>query len=132
VHLHEVFIAAETNSILKIRLPWFRVHIVILNDPARLLSVHIMHSGFPAGWSGVMVLYELITVDATDPVYNPIWRQGCYVIPFISRIGVIRSLYSWSLGIKLTMNLYWTYETILMGHISLCGSSILAAFWHWA
>lgn len=132
VHLHEVFIAAETNSILKIRLPWFRVHIVILNDPARLLSVHIMHSGFPAGWSGVMVLYELITVDTTDPVYNPIWRQGCYVIPFISRIGVIRSLYSWSLGIKLTMNLYWTYETILMGHISLCGSSILAAFWHWA
>jgi hypothetical protein len=87
VHLHEVFIAAETNSILKIRLPWFRVHIVILNDPARLLSVHIMHSGFPAGRS---------------------------------------------LGIKLTMNLYWTYETILMGHISLCGSSILAAFWHWA
>ena len=39
-----------------------------------------MHSGFAAGWSGVMVLYELITVDPTDPVYNPIWRQGCYVI----------------------------------------------------
>ena len=47
-----------------------------------------MHSGFAAGWSGVMVLYELITVDPTDPVYNPIWRQGCYVIPFISRIGL--------------------------------------------
>ncbi|MFM6833900.1 MAG: hypothetical protein ACKPKV_05695, partial [Dolichospermum sp.] len=37
------------------RLPWFRVHIVILNDPGRLISVHIMHSGFAAGWSGVMV-----------------------------------------------------------------------------
>ena len=47
-----------TNS--KIRLPWFRVHIVILNDPGRLISVHIMHTGLPAGWSGVMVLYELI------------------------------------------------------------------------
>ena len=94
----EVFIA--TNSILKIRLAWFRVHIVILNDPGRLISVHIMHSGFAAGWSSVMPLYELITVDPTDPVYNPIWRQGCYVIPFISRISVIRSLYSWSLGIK--------------------------------
>ena len=84
----EVFIATMgplrlANSILKIRLPWFRVHIVILNDPGRLISVHIMHSGFAAGWSGVMVLYELITVDPTDPVYNPIWRQGCYVIPFI-------------------------------------------------
>ena len=94
-----------------------------------------MHSGFAAGWSGVMVLYELITVDPTDPVYNPIWRQGCYVIPFISRIGVIRSLYSWSLGINQRINrinLYWTYETINMAHISLSGSSILAAFWHWA
>ena len=56
------------------------------------------------------MLYELITVDPTDPVYNPIWRQGCYVIPFISRIGVIRSLYSWSLGSSIAnINLYWTY-----------------------
>ncbi len=116
----------------KIRLPWFRVHIVILNDPGRLISVHIMHTGLAAGWAGVMVLYELIILDPTDPVYNPIWRQGCYVIPFISRLGVIRSIYSWSLGIKLTINLYWTYETINMAHISLSGSSVLAAFWHWA
>ena len=50
----------------------------IFNDPGRLID----------DWSGVMVLYELITVDPTDPVYNPIWRQGCYVIPFISRIGL--------------------------------------------
>ena len=125
----EVFIA--TNSIFKIRLPWFRVHILILNDPSRLISVHIMHSGLPAGWSSLMVLYELITLDPTDPVYNPIWRQGCYLIPFISRIGVIRSLYSWSLGIKVTCNLYWTYETINIAHILLSGSCILAAFWHW-
>ena len=83
----EVLIA--TN---KIRLPWFRVHIVILNDPGRLISVHIMHSGLVAGWSGVMVLYELIIFDPTDPLYNPSWRQGCYIIPFISRIGVISSL----------------------------------------
>ena len=31
----------RTNSINNIRLPWFRVHIVILNDPGRLISVHI-------------------------------------------------------------------------------------------
>ena len=120
------------NSILKIRLPWFRVHIVILNDPGRLISVHMMHSGFAAGWSSVMLLYELITVDPTDPVYNPIWRQGCYVIPFISRIGVIRSLYSWSLGIKLSINLYWTYETVDIGHITLSGFCVLASLWHWS
>jgi photosystem II CP47 chlorophyll apoprotein len=126
----EVFIA--TNSINKIRIPWFRVHIVILNDPGRLISVHIMHSGLAAGWSAVIVLYELITFDPTDPTYNPSWRQGCYLIPFISRIGVISSLYSWSLGIKLRMNHLWTYETINAAHISLSGLLILAAFWHWA
>ena len=83
----KVFIAPNSNlqSKLKLRFPWFRVHIVILNDPGRLISVHIMHSGLAAGWSGVMVFYELITLDPTDPVYNPIWRQGCYGIPFISR-----------------------------------------------
>jgi len=68
-------------------MPWFRVHIVILNDPGRLISVHIMHCGFVAGWSGVMLCYELITVDATDPVYNPIWlvRLLCNAISFTYR-----------------------------------------------
>eukprot|EP00415_Alexandrium_ostenfeldii_P002202 UN2202 len=120
-----------TNS-ASIRLPWFRVHIVILNDPGRLISVHIMHTALVAGWSGVMVLYELIIVDPTDPVYNPIWRQGCYVMPFVSRLGVVRSLYDWSVGEKLSINPYWTYETVSVAHILLSGFSILAAFWHWA
>merc|ERR1712190_447783 len=126
----EVFMAA--NSVSKVRLPWFRVHIVILNDPGRLISVHIMHTALVAGWSGVMVLYELIIVDPTDPVYNPIWRQGCYVMPFVSRLGVVRSLYDWSLGIELSTNPYWTYETVGCAHILLSGFAILAAFWHWA
>jgi photosystem II CP47 chlorophyll apoprotein len=128
------------NSTLKIRLPWFRVHIVILNDPGRLISVHVMHTALVAGWSSVMLLYELIIVDPTDPVYNPIWRQGCYVIPFTSRLSVVRSLYDWSLGIELSSsggsipntNPYWTYETVGVAHILLSGSCILAAFWHWA
>ena len=89
---------------------------MILNDPGRLISVHIMHTGFAAGWSGVMVLYELISVDRTDPVLNPIWRQGCYLIPFISRIGVSASVFSWSLGINLDPRLDWTYETINIFH----------------
>jgi len=91
-----------------------------------------MHTGLPAGWSGLMVLYELITFDPTDPVYNPSWRQGSYLIPFISRIGIISSLYSWSLGIILGTNHPWTYETIVGAHIWLAGLFILAAFWHWA
>ena len=94
--------------------------------------MHIIHTGLAAGWSGVMVLYELITFDPTDPVYTPSFRQGCYLIPFISRIGVISSVYSWALGIKLRINHLWTYETINAAHISFAGVLILAGFWHWA
>ena len=25
-------------------LPWYRVHIVVLNDPGRLIAVHLMHT----------------------------------------------------------------------------------------
>ena len=117
---------------MQVSLPWFRVHIVILNDPGRLISSHIMHTALVAGWSALMLLYELITIDPTDPVYNPIWRQAAYTLPFISRIGIIRSLFSWALGIDPTSNLIWTYETINTAHILLSGLLILAAFWHWA
>ena len=59
----------------------------------------LIHSFFHSNW----VTDELITIDPTDPVYNPIWRQAACTLPFISRIGVIRSLFSWSLGIDLSM-----------------------------
>ncbi len=71
---------------------------MLLNDPGRLLSVHLMHTALVSGWASVMVLYELIVVDPSDPVFSPIWRQGCYVLPFLSRIGVIKSVFSWSLA----------------------------------
>ena len=115
-----------------LRLPWFRVHIVILNDPGRLIASHLMHTALVAGWAGVMTLYELIVVDPSDPVYSPIWRQGSYVLPFISRLGVARSLFDWSLGIDLSQNPYWNYETVALSHILLSGLLTLAACWHWA
>jgi photosystem II CP47 chlorophyll apoprotein len=122
------------NRIKQIRLPWFRVHVVVLNDPGRLISVHIMHTALVSGWSGVMTLYELIIFDPTDPLYNPTWRQSCYVIPFISRIGVVSSFYNWSLGVDYSSlsNRLWTYETVSASHILLSGLLILASFWHWS
>ncbi|KAI3765481.1 hypothetical protein L2E82_15516 [Cichorium intybus] len=57
-------------------LPWYRVHTVVLNDPGRLLSVHIMHTALVAGWAGSMALYELAVFDPSDPVLDPMWRQG--------------------------------------------------------
>jgi photosystem II CP47 chlorophyll apoprotein len=121
------------------RLPWFRAHSVLLNDPGRLLSVHLMHTALVTGWAGLMVLYELIVVDPSDPVYSPIWRQGCYVLPFLSRIGVVQSAFYWSLGSSSSsvgssfsnQIQYWNFETVSQAHIFFSGLLILAAFWHW-
>ena len=32
-----------------------------------------MHTALVAGWSALMLLYELITIDPTDPTSNLIW-----------------------------------------------------------
>jgi len=69
-------------------LPWYRVHTVVLNDPGRLISVHLMHTALVAGWAGSMALYELAVFDPSDPVLNPMWRQGMFVLPFMARLGV--------------------------------------------
>ena len=66
-------------------LPWYRVHTVVLNDPGRLISVHLMHTGLVSGWAGSMALYELAVFDPSDPVLNPMWRQGMFVMPFMAR-----------------------------------------------
>jgi len=105
---------------------------VILNDPGRLLAVHLIHTSLYLGWSSVMLLYELLLMDTSDPTYNPIWRQGAYVMPFASRIGVVRSSYGWSLSISQRQYLYWSYECVSLSHIILSGLIILAACWHWA
>ena len=52
-------------------LPWYRVHTVVLNDPGRLIAVHLMHTALVAGWAGSMALYELAVFDPSDPVLNP-------------------------------------------------------------
>ena len=115
----------------KVRLPWFRVHVVVLNDPGRLISTHLMHTGLISGWSGVMLGYELIVLDSTDPVYNPLWRQGIYTMPYASRIGVLQSSYGWTIGID-TASTQWSYELVCTSQVILSGLLILSALWHWS
>ncbi|KAJ1682943.1 hypothetical protein LUZ63_021840 [Rhynchospora breviuscula] len=79
-------------------LPWYRVHTVVLNDPGRLLSVHIMHTALVAGWAGSMALYELAVFDPSDPVLDPMWRQGMFVIPFMTRLGITNSWGGWNIS----------------------------------
>ena len=95
-----------------VRLPWFRVHIVILNDPGRLIGSHLMHTAQISGWIGSILLYEVLITDRTDTVFNPVWRQGCYAMPIAVRLGSVSSVYGWSLGIS-QVGSAWSYELVV-------------------
>jgi len=113
-------------------LPWYRVHTVVLNDPGRLISVHLMHTALVAGWAGSMALFELATFDPSDAVLNPMWRQGMYVLPFMARIGVTGSWGGWSVTGETGVDPgFWSFEGVAIAHIILSGMLFLAAVWHW-
>ena len=113
-------------------LPWYRVHTVVLNDPGRLIAVHLMHTALVAGWAGSMALYELSVFDPSDPVLNPMWRQGMFVLPFMTRLGVSTSWGGWTIDGESTSNAgIWSYEGVAASHIILSGLLFLAAIWHW-
>ncbi|KAL4179639.1 hypothetical protein AMTRI_Chr13g121070 [Amborella trichopoda] len=72
-------------------LPWYRVHTVVLNDPGQLLSIHIMHTALVSGWAGSMALYELDVFDPSNPVLDSMWRQGMFVLAFMTCLGKTNS-----------------------------------------
>ena len=98
-------------------LPWYRVHTVVINDPGRLLAVHLMHTALVAGWAGSMALYELAIFDPSDPVLNPMWRQGMFVMPFMSRLGVTGSWGGWSITGETGVDPgFWSFEGVAAAH----------------
>jgi photosystem II CP47 chlorophyll apoprotein len=114
-------------------LPWYRVHTVVLNDPGRLIAVHLMHTALVAGWAGSMALYELAIFDPSDPVLNPMWRQGMFVLPFMARLGVTGSWGGWSITGETGVDPgFWSFEGVAAAHIILSGLLFLAACWHGA
>ncbi|MEM9154579.1 MAG: photosystem II chlorophyll-binding protein CP47 [Cyanobacteria bacterium J06642_2] len=113
-------------------LPWYRVHTVVINDPGRLISVHLMHTALVAGWAGSMALYETAIFDPSDPVLNPMWRQGMFVMPFMTRLGIENSWSGWNIYGEFVENAgFWSYEGVATAHIILSGLLFLAACWHW-
>ena len=78
-----------------------------------------------------MLLYEVLVVDRTDTVFNPVWRQGCYAMPIAVRLGAVSSVYGWNLGIS-QVGSAWSYESIVVSHIVFSGLLVLASQWHWA
>jgi photosystem II CP47 chlorophyll apoprotein len=91
-----------------------------------------MHTAQISGWAGSMLLYEILIVDRTDTVFNPIWRQGCYAMPMATRLGAVSSAYGWSQGLSQSTSSSWTYEAVIISHILLSGLLVLASQWHWA
>ena len=87
----------DKKEIKNMALPWYRVHTVVLNDPGRLIAVHLMHTALVSGWAGSMALYELAIFDPSDPVLNPMWRQGMFVMPFMARLGITESWGGWTI-----------------------------------
>ncbi len=113
-------------------LPWYRVHTVLVNDPGRLIATHLMHTALVAGWAGSMALYELAIFDPSDPILNPMWRQGMFVLPFMTRLGVSSSWAGWSITGESGVDPgYWSFEGVAIAHIVLSGLLFLAACWHW-
>ncbi|KAL4181132.1 hypothetical protein AMTRI_Chr12g269720 [Amborella trichopoda] len=97
---------------------WYRVHTVVLNDLGRLLSVHIMHTALVSGWAGSMALYELAVFYPSDPILDPMWRQGMFVITFRTRLGINNSWNGWSIIGGTVMNPgIWSYEGVAGSHI---------------
>ena len=79
-------------------LPWYRIHTVVLNDHGRLFSLHIMQSALVLGWAGSMALYELVIFNPSDPIYDPMWRQDMFVIPFMIYFGITNSWGGWNIS----------------------------------
>ena len=113
-------------------LPWFRVHAIVLNDPGRLLAVHLMHTGLVSGWAGSMALYEVGAFDPTDIAFNPMWRQGMYVLPFMTRLGVVDSWSLWSMSSNPSARGtgIWTYEGVGTTHIILAGVHLRSSLYN--
>ncbi len=115
-------------------LPWYRVHTVVLNDPGRLIAVHLMHTALVAGWAGSMALYEIAIFDPSNMILNPIWRQGMFVMPFMARLGVTQSWGGWGItSSELQVSPgFWSFEGVAIAHIILSGLLFLASIWHWS
>jgi photosystem II CP47 chlorophyll apoprotein len=79
-----------------------------------------------------MALYELAVFDPSDPVLNPMWRHGMFVMPFMARLGITDSWGGWSItGESVSNPGIWSFEGVALTHIVLSGMCFLAAIWHW-
>ena len=58
-------------------LPWYHVHTIVLNDPGRLIYVHIMHTTLVVSLADSMTLYELAVFDSLTPFFIQCGDKVC-------------------------------------------------------
>jgi hypothetical protein len=58
--LVNIYIFLSLTKFYIVKLPWFRVYIIVVNDPGRLILSHIIHTSLVSGWAGFMLIYELL------------------------------------------------------------------------
>ena len=68
-------------------LPWYCVHTVVLNDPGRLISIHIMHTALVAGLlllliTSVGLLVGVPAVSTYWPITSLIWAFLAHLLIF--------------------------------------------------
>lgn len=91
-----------------------------------------MHTGLVSGWAGVMTFYEVAGFDPSDLTFNPMWRQGMYVLPFLTRLGCVDSWSGWRMtDASPSRGGLWSFEGVATAHIVLAGLLFAASLWHW-
>ncbi|KAL5193072.1 Photosystem II CP47 reaction center protein [Glycine soja] len=57
-----------------------------------------------------------------DPVLDPMWRQGMFVIPFMTHLGITNLWGGWNITGGTIMNLgIWSYEGVNGAYIEFSG-----------
>ena len=72
------FLGSECTQLLMTRVDYYRLL--------------LMHAGLVSGWAGAMTFFEVGAFDPSDITFNPMWRQGMYVIPFMTHGGAVKGL----------------------------------------
>ena len=84
-------VCLQESLIFIMTLTWFRVHVVVMNSPGRLIAVQIMHTSLISDWASSMGVNELAVFDPSDAIFNPMWRQGMLILSLIVQLGVASS-----------------------------------------
>ena len=124
IHFNYYIIIIHFNSCYilpkRIAFPWFRVHTVVINDPGRLISIHLVHSSIILGWAGSITLFGYSHLAGN---FGP----GCWTSDESAITGTVQSI-SPSYSI-LALNPF-SYGTVVAHHTIAGAVGLGIGLWH--